>query len=78
MGAGHPQASVAGNKPMAEQEPLRASVAMVMSMLKKGLWPKDKPEVSVAVDKAMCSRYSLKHQCLGWDCAGAPQSHGHG
>lgn len=31
-GAGHPQASGAGNKPMAEQEPLRASVTVVMSM----------------------------------------------
>lgn len=64
MGAKHPQASVAGNKPVAEQEPLRASVAVVMSMPRKGLWPKDKPEASVAADKATLSRYPLKHQCL--------------
>lgn len=55
---------------MAEQEPLRASGAVVMSVPRKGLWPRDKGEASVAVDKAMLSRYPLKHRCLcmgfGW------------
>lgn len=49
---------MAGNKLMAEQEPLTASVAVVMFVPRKGMWPKDKPGASVAVDKA------LKHQCL--------------
>lgn len=54
MGTGQPQA---GNEPMAEQEPLRAPLAMVMSMSRKGTWPKDKPEAPVAVNKAVLSRY---------------------
>lgn len=47
---------MAGNKAVVEQEPLRASVAVVMSVPRKGWWPKDKPEASVAVDKATLSR----------------------
>lgn len=62
MGTGHPQASVAGSKPMAEQEPLRASVPVVVSVPKKELWPKDKPGAPVAVDRAML-RCPMEHQC---------------